>query len=168
MKANGFFAALVWVAECLLVGLSTGCISHRQGHSWHTIVVEPRTNAPVVRLVDRINPLWWAGNADEPHAPQWYRPTDRHRDLKYHWRNPCHNWNCYVIGLSDRRFHRSGYFPDKIGNPEGGWNFAVSHYGICYLPFWSYNGKHHDFYFGWRERGNFGIAWRKKSAVSQN
>jgi hypothetical protein len=34
----------------------------------------PRTNLPPIHFYNKINPIWWFGNVDEPRAPDWYRP----------------------------------------------------------------------------------------------
>jgi hypothetical protein len=106
---------------------------------------------------EKINPIWWFGNADEPVAPDWYRPGKRCRDVMWHLRNPCHNFNCYVIGLSDKPFTRRGRFPADTFNPNGGWNWAVCRYKRLRLPFISYTRGSVRAYCGWRAAGAFGI-----------
>jgi hypothetical protein len=59
---------------------------------------------------------------------------------------------------------RSGKYPTQISKPCGGWNFAVSHRHILYLPFLDYKHGRFEFYFGWRERGNFGIKLNFRQA----
>ena len=109
------------------------------------------------KFKQKINPVWWLENADEPVAPAWYRPGKHNRDLAWHLRNPFHNFDAYVIGVSDKSFTRTGRFPHNVFNPNGGWNWAVCHYKALPLPFIAYERKSVSFYFGWRERGNFGI-----------
>ena len=75
----------------------------------------------------------------------------------WYMRNPDENFSNYVIGVADRKSVRYGVYPDQIGNPHGGWNFAVTRRRILYLPFIDYKHHRFEFYFGWRERGNFGI-----------
>jgi len=124
---------------------------------WHTVAMPLRTNLPVIHWYDKINPVWWFGNADEPVAPAWYEPGHCCRNLMWNLRNPIENFSNYVIGVGDKPTERSGRYPTLVGNPHGGWNFAVTRYGILYLPFWDYKNRRMEFYFGWRERGNFGI-----------
>ena len=124
---------------------------------WHSIVMTPRTNLPAIHFYDKLNPIWWLGNVDEPQAPAWYRPNARTRNFTWYLRNPYSNFSNYVIGIADKKSVRSGRYPDKIGNPHGGWNFAVSRRGILYLPFIDYKHGRFEFYSGWRQRGNFGI-----------
>jgi hypothetical protein len=52
-------------------------------------------------------------------ADAWYRPGDRHRDLKWSFRNPFHNFDHYVIGIADKSFQRSGKYPERNSNPRG-------------------------------------------------
>ena len=105
----------------------------------------------------KVNPVWWLGNADEPVAPDWYRPGKSCRNVLWHLRNPCHNFDSYVIGLSDKPFTRTGRFPANNFNPNGGWNWAVCRYKRLRLPFTSYAQGSFRFYCGWREGGSFGI-----------
>jgi len=98
----------------------------------------------------KINPLWWLGNCDEPlppddkfiGQPQWLRR------LRWFLRNPFHNFTYYVIGVADRKFDRI-----NLWNKWGNLNLV--------LPLIAYRGKKWEWYFGWREKGNFGIAFRK-------
>src|SRR5262249_16048462 len=59
----------------------------------------------------KLNPIWWLGNADEPDPPDWYRPNKSCRKIMWHFRNPCHNFTFFVIGIADRPFTRAGRFP---------------------------------------------------------
>ena len=52
---------------------------------------------------------------------------------------------------------RSGKYPERNSRPRGGWDFAVARRKLALLPFLSYQRGGFNFYFGWRERGNFGI-----------
>ncbi len=124
---------------------------------WHTVKVAPRPGQPKIRRLDKLNPVWWFGNVDEPVPPEWYRPNDKHRNAKWRWRNSFHNFNNYVIGVADKPFVRSGRYPERNSNPRGGWDFAVSRRKLLLLPFLSYQRGRFNLYFGWRERGNFGM-----------
>ena len=127
---------------------------------WHTIQVAPRTSLPEIHFYDKLNPVWWLQNADEPVPPAWYRPDDQHRVTKWHFRNPLHNFNFYVIGVADKKIARSGRYPERISNPNGGWNFAVARRKLVLLPFICYERRWLTFYLGWREHGAFGSALR--------
>lgn len=134
---------------------------------WHTITVMPKPGLPEIHFYNKLNPVWWLQNADDPVPPDWYRPEDKHRVMKWHFRNPFHNFNFYVIGVADKKFYRSGFYPERNSNPNGGWDFAVSRRWLALLPFVSYERDWCSFYFGWREHGAFGIKLqfhRKKSA----
>ena len=118
---------------------------------------------PPARALQKWNPLWWFGNVDDPEPPEWYRPGGPGRRWLWQLRNPLHNFTFYVIGVADKPFTRTGKFPDAVFAPDGGWNRAVARYGWLRLPFVSFNGERGRFYFGWRERGNFGckVNWGK-------
>lgn len=125
---------------------------------WHTVRKVPK---PVkFHFYDKFNPVWWAENADEPVPPAWYLPGDKHRTLKWHFRNPFHNFDFYVVGVADRKFTRSGRYPERNANPHGGWDFAVLRRWTTLLPFVSYERPRVTFYIGWRESGAFGIELR--------
>ena len=126
---------------------------------WHSVKIAPSPETPKIHAHERINPVWWFKNADDPIPPAWYRPNDKSRKTKWHFRNPLHNFNFYVIGIADRKFVRSGRYPEAIANPRGGWNYSVAKYKWWRLPFLSYHRGKVDFYFGWRPRGCFGIKF---------
>jgi hypothetical protein len=140
--------SLVWV---LLVAALAG---QAFAAAAHEIVV---TNAVHVSPRQKLNPKFWLGNADDPTPPADYRPHDHNRIHKWYLRNPGHNFDFYVIGIADKTFHRSGQCPDHVFNPRQGWNIAVCKYKWLRLPFVSYRREPFKFYFGWRERGDFGI-----------
>jgi hypothetical protein len=108
-------------------------------------------------VCQKLNPLWWFQNVDEPNAPAWYRPGEHCRNFTWHCRNSFHNFDCYVIGLTDKHFTRIGSYPEDNFRPGGGWNWAVCQYRWLRLPFISYAKNKFRFYFGWREAGAFGI-----------
>lgn len=113
----------------------------------------------------KLNPVWWLGNADEPVPPDWYRPGKSFRKLTWHLRNPCHNFDCYVIGISDKRFTVAGRFPSDTFNPNGGWNWTVCRYKCCRLPFLSYSRGRVRAYCGWRTGGAFGLELKLAAHV---
>jgi hypothetical protein len=124
---------------------------------WHSIIVTPPKNLPKIHFYDKLNPVWWFENSDDPMPPAWYRPNDKHRTLKWHFRNPLHNFDSYVIGITDKKFVRSGRYPKRITNPHGGWDFAICGRRILFLPCFSYQRGKFEFYLGWRNHGSFGI-----------
>jgi hypothetical protein len=105
----------------------------------------------------KLNPVWWFGNADEPVAPDWYRPGRGCRNFMWHMRNPFHNFDFYVVGIVEKPFTRVGRFADRISNPNDGWNWAVCRYKRLRLPFIDFKRGGFEFYFGWRTGGAFGI-----------
>lgn len=135
----------------------TNLASRKPEPKWHSVVVTPKANLPPIRWYDKINPIWWLGNVEEPIPPAWYEPTNSLRKLKWYCRNPFTNLSNFVIGVADKETVRSGRYPTEVGNPNGGWNVAVTRRRLVYLPFVDYKNRRLEFYFGWRERGNFGI-----------
>jgi len=115
------------------------------------------THAPRFRISQKANPAWWFGNADEPVAPDWYRPGDCRRNARWHVRNPCHNLTFYVIGIADKEYIRVGRHPTHVFNPYEGWNWAVCRYKWLRLPFLSYHRGGFQFYCGWRNAGDLGM-----------
>ncbi|HEY2081311.1 MAG TPA: hypothetical protein VGI88_00895, partial [Verrucomicrobiae bacterium] len=153
MQASGIYALLVAVS----LGCA-GCLSPASVHPlqypllpdkyadpkafakpdplegvWHSLRVAPSTQITVTAC-ERLNPLWWFGNADEPVAPPWYRPNGKMRTFLWHLRNPIHNFSHYVVGINDKESVRSGHYPRSLSNPNGGWAFAVSKYKHIRLP----------------------------------
>jgi hypothetical protein len=115
----------------------------------------------------KLNPVWWFGNADDPIAPDWYRHGERRRNAGWHLRNPCHNFTFYVIGIADQEYTRVGRHASAVFNPHKGWNWAVCRYKCLRLPFLSYHRGGFKFYCGWRNAGNFGmkLSLAKKKKV---
>lgn len=126
---------------------------------WRTVKIKPAADTPKIHFYNKLNPVWWFKNSDDPVPPDWFRPDEKHREFKWSLRNPMHNFNFYVIGVADKKIHRSGRFPEKNSDPRGGWDFEASRYKIIWLPYISYHRPKFDFYFGWRNRGNFGIKF---------
>lgn len=113
--------------------------------------------------IEKMNPIWWGKNSDSP-LPDWWRPDDPYEERKRSWylRNPMHNFTHYVIGVSDRDFHRKGIAASEVWNPDGGLNLTMTHSGpLIHLPFVSHKGRFLEGYVGWRNSGNFGMALRK-------
>ena len=78
----------------------------------------------MIPLKQKLNPLWWFKNDDDPHPPDWYLPNDSELKRRIWWmfRNPLHNFTFYVIGISDVEFIRKGMYPSDVFNPTGrGW-----------------------------------------------
>lgn len=150
----------------LIAGLLVGCGSVRKIRhvpNWKQAAEREEDPLPVPNRFgpfsscQKLNPVFWFGNSDEPNPPDWYRPEDPGRNWKWHARNPFHNLTFYVMGIADTEFTRIGPHPEHVFDPEGGWNWAVSRAALLPLPYVSYRGKRTQFYLGWRERGNFGI-----------
>ncbi len=134
----------------LLLAFAAG----RTGAHAHEITV---TNHIQIKAGQKWKPGFWLGNEDDPVPPPDYRPNDKRRMRKWYYRNPCHNFCFYVIGIADRKFRRAGRCPDAVFNPRQGWNWTVCKYKWWRLPFVSYQHGKFRCYCGWRERGNFGM-----------
>jgi len=154
-KAKGTRKKVLWLAlltVALLRGNARATVPDASPP--HQITV---TNHITIKSSRKWNPKFWFGNEDDPLPPADYRPDDRRRVTKWYFRNPTHNFNFYVIGLADKTFRRSGRYPAQVFSPQQGWNWAICKYYWWRLPFVSYQKNSFRFYFGWRERGNFGI-----------
>jgi len=125
--------------------------------SWQTVMIKPGPRAPKIHFYNKLNPIWWLKNSDDPIPPDWYRPDEKHRKMLWSFRNPLHNFDFYVIGVADKKFYRSGQYPKRNSDPHGGWDFEATRYKFIWLPFVSYHRDDFDFYLGWRNHGNFGI-----------
>jgi hypothetical protein len=137
--------------------------------AWHSVRMVTSPDPPSFHWYQKANPIWWLKNNEDPVPPEDYLPGKRARKLKWNTRNSCHNFDFYVIGVSDRETVRSGKYPESIGNPHGGWNIAVTKYKRLRLLFVSYKSQHVEFYLGWRERGNFGAKFNiRKSKPGQD
>ncbi len=162
------FASLFLAAGCRSVASRPAAADSAEARPrWHSVVLMPETNHPSVHFYNKLNPIWWFGNSDEPRPPAWYRPDEPCRVFMWYMRNPFANFSNYVIGAADRQTVRSGVYPTVNGNPNGGWNFAVTRRRIVYLPFIDYKRHRFEFYFGWRARGNFGMKlnfWQRLPA----
>ena len=130
--------------------------STNQVPDWHGVAMPRKANMPVIHWYDKWNPVWWFGNNDDPVPPAWYEPDNPHRKRDWFFRNPLTNFTYFVMGVADKDTMRYGRYPKLVGNPHGGWNFAVTRRRAVLLPFMDYKNSHLEFYLGWRERGNFG------------
>jgi len=188
LRASGFFRHLSlvirhWPAPvfALLTASACGCRSFPppadlppRAEKPQYIYLSPTNSTPIVvahvpsetrqfTLCQKLNPIWWLGNADDPLAPDWYRPGQPFRNVIWYFRNPFHNLNFFVIGVSDKPFIRSGRFPRNTFNPNDGWNSSVIRYYRLRLPFVSFKRNRVRIYFGWRTGGAFGIELKLRA-----
>ena len=42
---------------------------------WHSVKVTPKPGLPKIHFYDKLNPVWWFGNIDEPVRPHGIGPT---------------------------------------------------------------------------------------------
>jgi hypothetical protein len=82
--------------------------------AWHSVNVVPNSRQPKIHFYNKLDPIWWLENADEPVPPNWYLPDDQHRVLKWHFRNPFHNFNFYVIGVADKKLSAAAFILNGI------------------------------------------------------
>ena len=47
--------------------------------------------------------------------------------------------------VADKDTMRYGRYPKQVGNPHGGWNFAITRRRIVLLPFWDYKNSRMEF-----------------------
>lgn len=132
----------------------------------HGIWIPANTNV-VIKPWQKLNPLWEIfGNADDPKPPQDYHTgmSVPMRHIMWWFRNPFHNLFFYGIGVADKDKVRFGKYPELMSNPNGGIDTAATAYKRLRLPYISLRVGRLDFYFGWRNRGNFGgkINFTKK------
>jgi len=123
----------------------------------------------MVTLKQKLNPIWWFGNIDDPEpcSIDWYVKEQCNNKCnllcKLKWffiRNPLHNFMFYVVGVEDKIESKKCKYVGKMWGGYKKWNFAYVKCKYFILPFVSYNGNF-QFYIGWRGKGNFGIAFRK-------
>lgn len=146
----------------LLTCFYVGCASTRPAIT--TTTRPGKVLSPPIRTVQKFNPFWSLGNADDPEPPEWYRPNSPNRRWLWQMRNPLHNFTFYVVGVSDKPTSRTGRFPAAVFAPTGGWNWAFARYRWIPLPFVSFDGKWWRFYAGWRESGNLGFKLNIRQA----
>lgn len=109
----------------------------------------------------KINPLFWIGNLDDPIPPSWFTGS------KFAWfcRNPFHNLMFYVLGFQSEPSISYGKYPDKVFSEELGWNYAISFiWDWLPVPFISHRGKWFRWYAGWKCPGaSLGFEFRRNS-----
>ena len=170
LQRSGARCAVLLAAAILSGGI--GCCSLPSARTaaadQRSVADNSATNAPAQRAVrnvptvrpttlQKLNPIFWFGNLDDPDPPDWYRPDDPRRDGKWYCRNSLHNFTFYVMGIADKEFEHTGRFPGELFNPNDGWNWTMCRYKCVRLPLISYKQGRFLFYAGWRTRGNFGL-----------
>jgi len=118
-------------------------------------------------ILNKINPIWWFLNEDDPTPTPDYAPTNPQwlRNTQWNLRNPLHNFTFYVIGVSDRDNVRFGNSPTNVFDKKLKWTWSVTYVKYLYLPFISYVGSSMAWYIGWRDGGNFGLKITSASNV---
>lgn len=119
-----------------------------------------------ISWTDKINPLWWFGNRDDPVTPDWHMPGWPYWWRQFVWlfvRNPLHNFTAYVIGVQDREYTFHASKPNTINHTfsdGGGWLFGYCAVDWVRLPFTSYRGQQIEGYLGWHPSGKLALAIR--------
>lgn len=126
----------------------------------YNILMEAQQTKLPVRTVDKFNPVWWFGNADDPEPPADYIPDSKFRKTKWAFRNPFHNFTFYVIGITDKEIIQTSNSQRNVFQPGGGWLWSVGKYKRLRLPFISHQGKHIQWYIGWRGGRTFGLKFQ--------
>src|SRR5947208_8032655 len=122
------------------------------GETWiisadhQTASVSGRVEQPIW---NKLNPVWWFLNDDEPDPPDWQLPGKPYliRQLSWYARNPFQNFGNYVFGVYDRNYTVAGMAPvyatswSEIDPSKTGWKVSIIHVGALHLPFVSYENK---------------------------
>jgi hypothetical protein len=118
-----------------------------------------------VTLWNKLNPIWWMGNKDDPitqekYAGRWSDDALWLRKVKWFFRNPGCNFRRYVIGFWDKqdiwvrqRLRRQDR-DDRIGNDDM-WPLEGERFAIC-MPYISFNIGGFKGLLGWKPNGEFG------------
>ena len=122
-----------------------------------------------VTFGDKINPLWWIKNTDDPVEDNgWYLPGKPlwYRRIRWGIRNPLANFRRYNIGFWDKQ---NIWIPERWKRNPIGWDGQDTQWpldgeglGIT-LQFISYRVGAFEGYFGWNGTGEFkGPAFRRR------
>jgi hypothetical protein len=124
---------------------------------------------------NKLNPLWWFLNDDEPDPPFWQLPGKPYliRQVSWYLRNPLQNFGHYVLGVHDRNYTVVGTAPiyatnwSDTGLDRQGWKVSMIHLGALRLPFVSYEDEYFLFYAGWQWSGFLGLKFNIKNSTLQ-
>jgi len=114
-----------------------------------------------VSIWQKLNPLFWVGNLDDPIPPEWFTGSK----LAWFIRNPFHNLGFYVLGFRSHPSTSYGKYPQSVFTEELGFNWTITIVsGWLPLPFISHRGKGWRWYLGWKCPGaSLGLEFRKNS-----
>lgn len=80
------------------------------------------------------------------------------RAIRWWFRNPAHNLTHHVIGIYGEPFESIVLYENVPG-----WSKSIRALKGKRYPYWNYQGRGFQFYYGWRKSGAFGIALRRRS-----
>ena len=87
-----------------------------------------------MKLLSKLNPIWWLQNDDDPIVPNWFKSPLSWVSNQSYWkylRNPFHNFTNYIIGIRDiKKKKRYGIAPLDVFKKEGGLNLTF----FLYVP----------------------------------
>jgi hypothetical protein len=171
---------LKWLIVLLLWCMVASCLAPERipGETWvisadlQTASVSGRVEQPIW---NKLNPVWWFLNDDEPDPPDWQLPGKPYliRQLSWYARNPLQNFGNYVLGVHDRNYTVIGTAPvyatnwSDIGLNQEGWKVSTIHLGALRLPFVSYENEYIRLYAGWQWSGFFGLKFNVKNSSIQ-
>lgn len=124
---------------------------------------------------NKMNPVWWFLNDDEPDPPEWQLPGKPFviRQLSWYLRNPLQNFGKYVLGVADRNYVVVGTAPvyattwSDVDPVKTGWKVSTIRADGLYLPFVSYENAYLTWYAGWQWSGFFGFKFNLKKSPIQ-
>lgn len=130
------------------------------------MTIEKKYEHPEIEWYDRLNPLFWFKNIDEPWPPEHYASKiagwpNWKVHLWWWFRNPFHNFNYYTIGVAGRDIEIKGRYISMFA--PSGWNWLIVKYKWIRLPYFSYLDGETKIYLGWGDSGQFGIEIKGKS-----
>lgn len=109
-------------------------------------------------LAQRINPLWWAGDAERPSGWTWWQ---------HFLRNPFANFTMTVIGCAHRE-RAVVYSASPWTYADDGWNSGwVIPSGGMPRPFMSWRGRRWEWCIGWKTNGGATIQFRRANSPNQ-
>lgn len=123
------------------------------------MITDHRTpNRHPATLLQAINPLWWASDAERNMKWSW---------IKWFCRNPFCNFTMTIIGIADSErdchYAVSGWTYATTGWNYG-WSTPTSRFPRIPFPFISHRGRWIEWAIGWKTSGGFTIQLRRSNS----